>query len=293
MNDTDSKFSVVVGIDGSDTAIEAALWAIDEAVSRSVPLRLVCVTKAKHPSAEDYYADIHHAEDSLRAAQAAVDATGKSVKVETAVLTGLPGVSLVEESYDAALVCIGSVGIGRYARSILGSTATEVAEKAHCPVAIIRPSDTGADHSVNWIAVADTGSRDTGAVLEAAMDEGALRQAPVLVVGKHGSVERDVEALRSVIRGFASIRSGTAPISRGSSRTMTSACNSPSSAAPKPTRWPISSAPTDTTGSPIPGRRCWWSEAEASPGRRWFDDRGVAGHAGRCARLPGFRPVEW
>lgn len=52
MNDTDTKSSVVVGIDGSDTAIEAALWAIDEAVSRSVPLRLVCVTKAKHPSAD-------------------------------------------------------------------------------------------------------------------------------------------------------------------------------------------------------------------------------------------------
>ncbi|OBB37333.1 universal stress protein [Mycobacterium sp. 852002-51961_SCH5331710] len=196
MNDTDSKSSVIVGIDGSDTAIEAALWAIDEAVSRSVPLRLVCVTKAEHPSAEDYYADIHHAEDSLRAAQAAVDATGKSVKVETGILTGLPGVSLVEESYDATLVCIGSVGIGRYARSILGSTAIEVAEKAHCPVAIIRPFDTEADHSVNWITVADKRSRDTDALLEAAMDEAALRQAPVLVVGKNGSVERDVEALR-------------------------------------------------------------------------------------------------
>ena len=33
--------SVVVGIDGSRSALDAALWAADEAVSRDVPLRLV------------------------------------------------------------------------------------------------------------------------------------------------------------------------------------------------------------------------------------------------------------
>ena len=33
--------SVVVRIDGSQTAIQAAEWAVDEAVSREVPLRLV------------------------------------------------------------------------------------------------------------------------------------------------------------------------------------------------------------------------------------------------------------
>ena len=33
--------SVVVGIDGSRAAGNAALWAVDEAVSRDIPLRLV------------------------------------------------------------------------------------------------------------------------------------------------------------------------------------------------------------------------------------------------------------
>ena len=32
---------VVVGIDGSRAAVGAALWAVDEAVSRDIPLRLV------------------------------------------------------------------------------------------------------------------------------------------------------------------------------------------------------------------------------------------------------------
>jgi nucleotide-binding universal stress UspA family protein len=62
MNDKHAPSAVVVGIDGSPTAIHAAQWAIGEAISRSVPVRLVCVTKPKHPSADDYYEDIHHAE---------------------------------------------------------------------------------------------------------------------------------------------------------------------------------------------------------------------------------------
>ena len=197
MNATGSGSSVIVGIDGSEPSVEAALWAVDEAVSRGVPLRLVAVTKAKHPSAEDYYADIRHAEDALRAAQAAVDASGKAVKVETAILTGLPGAALVAESDGAALMCVGSVGIGRYARSILGSTATELAEKAHCPVAVIRPAAEQPRHAVSWIVVADNGSADDEKVIEAALQEAGLRRAPVLVVGKHGSVERDVDEMRA------------------------------------------------------------------------------------------------
>ena len=35
---------IVVGVDGSDAAINAAKWAIDEAISRDVPLQIVHVT---------------------------------------------------------------------------------------------------------------------------------------------------------------------------------------------------------------------------------------------------------
>lgn len=196
MDGTRSESFVTVGIDGSQAAIEAALWAVEEAAYRGLTLRLVCVTKTEHPSADDYYADIHHAEDSLRAAQAAVEAAGRSVKVETAIVAGPPAAALIAESDDAALVCVGSVGIGRFARSILGSTATELAEKAHCPVAIIRPAEAEARHAVSWIVVADNGRPDSAAVVEAALQEADLRNAPVLVVGRHGAVDRDVEALR-------------------------------------------------------------------------------------------------
>lgn len=193
MSESDSPLPVVAAIDGSDTAIRAALWAIDEAISRRVPLRLVCITKPTHPSADDYYADVHHAEDSIRAAKAAVEATRRPVKIETAVISGPPAFSLIEESESAQLICVGSVGIGRSAKAILGSIATELAEKAHCPVAIIRPQDEVPRDAVNWIVVAVTDEIDNESVVESAMEEAHLRQTPVLMLGDQNGLDEVVE----------------------------------------------------------------------------------------------------
>jgi nucleotide-binding universal stress UspA family protein len=183
MDDKHSLTSVVVGIDGSQAAIGAAFWAIDEAVSRAVPLRLGAVTKDTHASADDYYRDVHYAEKSLRVAQAAVESMGRPVKIETETLHGPPGPTLVEASRDADLICVGSVGIGRYARALLGSTATELAQKAHCPVAVVRTRPDEPPRDIDWIVVVMSGTPDNDAVVEHAMGEAKLRQAPVLALG--------------------------------------------------------------------------------------------------------------
>ncbi len=39
--------SVVVGIDGSQAAVNVAKWAVDEAIDRQLPLRLVHVIPRK------------------------------------------------------------------------------------------------------------------------------------------------------------------------------------------------------------------------------------------------------
>src|SRR6476661_8712411 len=97
---------IVVGIDGSDAAIEAAIWAIDEAVSRDVALRIVHVTHIEDGLAaagDDFRLDVQYAETSLRAATAAVEATGKQVKIEADVLWGSPDTNLISESSNASL----------------------------------------------------------------------------------------------------------------------------------------------------------------------------------------------
>jgi hypothetical protein len=75
------------------------------------------------------------------------------------------------------------VGIGRYSRALLGSTATDVAEKAHCPVAVIRSQPDRPGPDINWIVVAvgDQPGRDT--VIDQAMREAQLRKLPVLAIG--------------------------------------------------------------------------------------------------------------
>lgn len=203
MNKTQSP-AVLVGIDGSDTAIGAALWAVDEAVSRSVPLRLLYVIRTKDvittsdlPSADAYAREVEHAKTALRTAQAAVQASGEPVKVETAILEGPPGTALIGESDGAEMICVGTVGIGQYARSILGSTAAELAENALCPVAVVRQSQLGPSSRVGWIVVgAATAQPDQDAVVEFAMQEAQIRHCPVLLLGtKQTSVDASEEAL--------------------------------------------------------------------------------------------------
>jgi nucleotide-binding universal stress UspA family protein len=174
---------IVVGIDGSQAAIAAALWGVDEAIGHGVPLRLVSVIKQAHPSPDDYARDLAHAETSLREAQFAVEAGRKLVKIETEIPRGPAGPTLVEASRDAEMICVGSVGIGRYARSLLGSTATELAEKAHCPVAVLRTNSDQPPPDINWIVVRMTDAPGNDAVVKHAAWEAKLRRAPMLVLG--------------------------------------------------------------------------------------------------------------
>lgn len=196
---------ILVGIDGSSAAVAAALWGIDEAITRGAPLRLISVIKPTHESPEEYERDVAHAEKSLLEARLAVEATNKAISLETEVLRGPAGSVLVEASSDAELVCVGSVGIGRYARSIVGSTATELAEKAQCPVAVLRTGSDRPPPDINWIVVRMTDAPGNDAVVSFAAAEAKLRRAPMLVLGgraeelgEHadGAFERRVEQWR-------------------------------------------------------------------------------------------------
>ena len=175
--------AVIVGVDGSQAAANAVQWAIDEAISRDVPLRIVHVAGVEEQPADDVQREIEYADASLRAATAVVDATGKPVKVETDILWGPVSTVLVDESRTATLLCVGSVGADGRAGELLGSTAAALAENAHCPVAIIRGSHHKPVGGVDWIVVIVNDHPDNHAVIECALNEAQLRRAPVLAVG--------------------------------------------------------------------------------------------------------------
>jgi nucleotide-binding universal stress UspA family protein len=139
----------------------------------------------EQPAAPDgaFHLDVQYAESSLRTATAAVEATRKPVKVETDILWGKPDTTLIYESRNAAMICVGSVGIGAKAKELWGSTAASVAENAYCAVAIVRPPHKPPSSGPDWIVVAVQRHADDESVIEHAMNEARLRAAPVLAVG--------------------------------------------------------------------------------------------------------------
>ena len=186
MTGAESPGPVVVAVDGSKAAIGAAEWAAKEAVHHDVPLRLVYVIQvADRPTSSADAASAHkgYAESSLRAARLAVEATGLPVKIDTAVLYGDVDSALIAESGNATLICVGSVGIGRVANMVLGSTAVILAEEAHCPVAIIRRDRQWPRPEAGFIAVVVDDQPDNDEVMRWALEEARVRRVRVLALG--------------------------------------------------------------------------------------------------------------
>ena len=137
--DQSAASPIVVGIDGSKHAIRAAVWAVDEAVSRDAQLLLVCVID---PDSRDLDREYAFARNALHKAWTAAEAAGKPVKLESNVLEGDPVTELVELSRSAEMVCVGSRGTNDSAHHDRGSTAAALAQAAFSPVAIVRRRHT-------------------------------------------------------------------------------------------------------------------------------------------------------
>jgi len=103
----------------------------------------------------------------------------KPVEVETVLLSGDPEQVLINESPDAALVCVSTGRRGWAADKLLGTTEAALATRAHCPVAIIRTSPDGTAAKPGVIAVVLNDERDNDEVVHQAMEEGRRRNATV------------------------------------------------------------------------------------------------------------------
>ena len=194
---------VVVGIDGSRSAIDAALWAVDEAVSRDIPLRLVYAIDPDATTGSDNQAaarDLATAEIAVRQAVMAVESTDKPVKIEVEILQERPVRALREASRRAAMLCVGSIGLAHSAQGRVGSTAAALATSAHCPVAIMHGHDPLP--AKQGCVVADVnGSPTSDAALRCAVAEAELRGAPLRVLTTWQSRYTDIHDHRAVAEG--------------------------------------------------------------------------------------------
>ena len=146
-----STAPVVVGVDGSESALQAVGWAAAEARRLGAPLRLVHAYEAPTGYPQGFV-DAHTLRDALaargrgwlaRAADVAAAAVpGLRAEIVEKNASAVP--VLVAESRTAARVVLGSRGLGGFTGLLVGSTAVELASRARCPVVVVRGADAGA-----------------------------------------------------------------------------------------------------------------------------------------------------
>jgi len=202
--------SVVVGVDGSEAAIRAARWAVDEVAGTDIPLRLFYVTKPNRgASPSESRAALAAAEEVVHDAYTAIDVIGMPLKVEMEVIEGQPVPALIAASRSTSLLCVGDTGSAQHPENWLGSTAKEVAASAHCSVVIVRgdPHDTGTIGRGCIVARVDDSPDDID-VLDLAFNEALRRRAPLRVLATAQSRFNNLQEDRGSVAGNIHLRHG-------------------------------------------------------------------------------------
>ncbi|MEU6641550.1 universal stress protein [Saccharomonospora sp. NPDC046836] len=182
---------IVAGVDGSTSALHAAVWAAEEAGRRGEPLRLVYAYVVPVHGYPGFVATVSTIREGLReqgrqclreAKEAAVEAAPAAV-VETELIEGSATTVLLHESHHARLVVLGSRGLGGFTGMLVGSTAVALAAHGHCPVIVVRgkrPEDKPPTDGP--VVVGADGSAAGAAALEFAFGEAALRGVGVKAI---------------------------------------------------------------------------------------------------------------
>ena len=163
---------LVVGVDGSDSSLDAVDWAVDEAALHSLALRLVYASRweryegaAAFGEGLERAPEDHFADAVVEAAAERVHRRSSGVKVVAEVLPEDTVTALVNESRRAAMLVTGARGRGGLAGFLLGSVSLGVAARAYCPVVVVRGDAAGrrGTHGRVLLGVADTGQGSSAA----------------------------------------------------------------------------------------------------------------------------------
>ncbi|BBA95702.1 putative stress-inducible protein [Actinacidiphila reveromycinica] len=178
--------TVAVGVDGSPESLAAADWAAREAVRRQVPLRVVnaaapppglAAPADPHPAPENADWSPYAVADDLRRAHPAAE-----IAVDQVAGQALPVLFAAAE--DAALLVLGSRGVGAAAGFLLGSVALTVAGQAPVPVVLVRTARTSEARGGGDVVLGLDLARPSDRVLRFAFDAAARRTGTLRVV--HG-----------------------------------------------------------------------------------------------------------
>jgi nucleotide-binding universal stress UspA family protein len=131
---------VVVGVDHSPQSLNALALATEEARLRGGVLVPVAVREPVQVFPPDREAEQSLATLEASERQSLMSAVGPEpgVEVDPQVLAGNASSALLEAAQGADLLVLGSRGRGGFASLLLGSTSTQCAQHATCPVVVVR-----------------------------------------------------------------------------------------------------------------------------------------------------------
>jgi nucleotide-binding universal stress UspA family protein len=138
--------TIVVGVDGSESARAALRFALEEARLRGAAVRAVAawhVPVAAYgdafvsPNPELLSALEPRARSELERALADAGDQAAGVEVEQVVREGPAARVLLEEADKADLLVVGSRGLGGFRGLLLGSVSQQCSHHAPCPVVIV------------------------------------------------------------------------------------------------------------------------------------------------------------
>jgi nucleotide-binding universal stress UspA family protein len=137
--DATTTGEVVVGVDGSRTALEAVRWAAREAAAREVPLRLVHAAtylgEADSPGGTP--PELPRARSILATAFTAARHAVPGLRVETELVTDPPETALLHAGDSAGLLVLGISTTGVADELVLASLCQHVAVQASRPVVVV------------------------------------------------------------------------------------------------------------------------------------------------------------
>ncbi|MER7444309.1 universal stress protein [Micromonospora avicenniae] len=177
---------VVVGVDGSDAALDAVRVAAREAEHRHRPLRIVhafswpltVADLGPAPFAAETAGVRDEAEKFVAQAVAEAGKVTPDVPVTGAVVDGAATPVLLDEARDAALVVLGHRGLGGFAGLLIGSVTVQVSARAQCPVLVVR----GEPRADGPVVVGVDGSELSIEAVDFAFEEAARRGTSLVAV---------------------------------------------------------------------------------------------------------------
>ena len=169
--------AIVVGVDGSENAINAARWAAAVAAGYGTSLHIVYAmpsvgrnltetAEALRAAVMSYQRDF--ADAYLRDAAVAVRSRNPDLAVTTEAMKVPADEALIQHGRTARMIVVGSSQVSPVGALFVGSTALAVATHAACPVVAWRgPNPVPTDHPV---VVGADGTQSSAAALEAAFE---------------------------------------------------------------------------------------------------------------------------